>query len=66
MEDNELPEEYYPCSDCSRQTPHEYLQNIPAIFYEVCEAEELERLEEETPFLLTCMVCPFEPLNIDH
>ncbi|MEG4797806.1 hypothetical protein QUA69_22280 [Microcoleus sp. LAD1_D1] len=66
MESDQLPEGYYNCSGCGRETPHEYLQNIPATFYETCDGEELERLEEETPFLLTCMVGPFEPLNIDR
>lgn len=66
MEDNELPEGYYHCGDCGKETPHEYLQAIDSVFYETCSGEEINRLESETPFLLTCMVCPFEPLNIDR
>jgi hypothetical protein len=55
--DQQLSEGYYFCPECGKKTKHEYLKNIPAIFYESASDAELERLEKETPEPLTCTVC---------
>lgn len=57
MNDDTLPEGLYYCPECGKKTQHAYLQNIPAIFYESCSDEDLRKLEENTPEILTCTVC---------
>ena len=57
MESDQLPEGYYYCPECGKKTKHEYLQNIPAIFFESSSDEVLQKLQDETPELLTCIIC---------
>jgi hypothetical protein len=52
-----LEEGSYYCPECGKKTKHEYLQAIPAIFYESSSDDEIARLERETPELLTCIIC---------
>lgn len=60
LEAEQLPEGLYYCSDCGKKTKHEYLQAIPAIFYESCSTEDIQKLEKETPELLICVICVAE------
>jgi hypothetical protein len=57
MKTAQLPEGYYFCPECGKKTKHEYLKNIPAIFYESADDTLLAQLEEETPEILTCVDC---------
>jgi hypothetical protein len=56
MNDEPMPEGYYYCPECGKNTKHEHLQAIPAIVYEASD-DEIAKLEKETPYLLVCVIC---------